>query len=166
VFCLGKGLGGGMPMSACVGSKEVMDAWQWSADVGGEAIHTATHFGNPVACACSIATLDVVVGQKLFERSQSEGDWLLSELSKLAESTPAAGIKSVRGKGLMIGIEVAGGASRGLALMRDLLSNGYIVLTGGDGSVITLTPPLNIARPLLAGFIETFGDLARLRPVT
>ena len=56
----------------------------------------------------------------------------------------------------MIGVEVAGGAARGLALMRDLLSNGYVVLTGGDGSVITLTPPLNIPRPLLAGFVETF----------
>jgi 4-aminobutyrate aminotransferase-like enzyme len=65
----------------------------------------------------------------------------------------------------MIGIEVEGGAARGLGMVHDLLLKGYLVLTGGAGDVITLTPPLNIAKPLLDGFVETVADLLRQRSV-
>jgi 4-aminobutyrate aminotransferase / (S)-3-amino-2-methylpropionate transaminase / 5-aminovalerate transaminase len=89
LICLGKGLGGGLPISACIGRGSVMEAWRnpkgvapelAEAGLHGEAIHTATHFGNPLACACAIAVLDSIVGQKLHERARTEGDAFLKML--------------------------------------------------------------------------------------
>jgi 4-aminobutyrate aminotransferase/(S)-3-amino-2-methylpropionate transaminase len=170
LICLGKGLGGGLPISACIGRGAVMEAWRnprgvapelAEAGLHGEAIHTATHFGNPLACAAAIAVLDVIVGQKLHLRAREEGAHLISTLQSACG--PEAKVRAVRGTGLMIGIEVEGGAERGLGLARDLLLSGYLVLTGGAGDVITVTPPLNIARPLLDGFAERFAQLAAMR---
>jgi 4-aminobutyrate aminotransferase-like enzyme len=105
--------------------------------------------------------LDTVIGTKLVQRSRDEGAAFRDALSAaLGEGTR---VTDVRGRGFMIGIEVEGGAQRGLGLMHDMLQKGYVVLTGGKGDVITLTPPLNIARPLLDGFVETFAEMARLR---
>ncbi|GAC1352129.1 MAG: 4-aminobutyrate--2-oxoglutarate transaminase [Polyangiales bacterium] len=168
IVCLGKGLGGGMPISACIGRSAVMEAWrkpraQEGSDAPvGEAIHTSTHAGNPLACACAIAVLDSIIGTKLAARSKEEGAVLVAALKALP---PNAKIRSVRGCGLMVGIEVEGGEARGRGLMRDLLSKGYLVLTGGAGDVITVTPPLNIPRTLLEGFVSTFGELAAMRAI-
>ena len=52
LLCLGKGLGGGLPLSACVGPRDVMEAWPPS---GGEAIHTSTFLGHPLACAAGVS---------------------------------------------------------------------------------------------------------------
>jgi 4-aminobutyrate aminotransferase/(S)-3-amino-2-methylpropionate transaminase len=170
VVCLGKGLGGGMPISACIGRGAVMEAWRnpkgvspelAEAGLHGEAIHTATHFGNPLACAAAIAVLDSIVGAKLHIRAKEEGELFLATLRSALG--PETKIKDVRGKGLMIGIEVEGGASRGLGLVRDLLMSGYLVLTGGRGDVLTLTPPLTIPRELLDGFAEKLAHLASMR---
>ncbi len=170
VICLGKGLGGGMPISACIGRGSVMEAWRnpkgvspelAEAGLHGEAIHTATHFGNPLACACAIAVLDTIIGQKLAARSNEEGEIFLRMLRDACG--PETKVREIRGKGLMIGVELEGGAARGLGLMRDLMMTGYLVLTGGAGDTITLTPPLNIARTLVEGFVERFAQLAASR---
>ena len=55
VICLGKGLGGGLPISACVADRSIMDAWPPS---DGEAIHTSTFLGHPLSCAAAVAVLD------------------------------------------------------------------------------------------------------------
>ena len=172
MICLGKGLGGGMPISACIGRGSVMEAWRTPhgkhrEDDGGhrtgEAIHTSTHAGSPIACATAIAVLDSIIGTKLQQRSKDEGAAFLEALRGALES--ATNVREVRGAGMMIGIEVEGGAARGLGLVRDCLMKGYLVLTGGDGDVITLTPPLNVAKPLIDGFVATFAELARMRAV-
>ena len=170
IVCLGKGLGGGMPISACIGRGSVMEAWRAPQGSGeesshrvGEAIHTSTHAGNPMACATSIAVLDSIIGTKLQQRAKDEGAALLQSLREALASD--AKVREVRGVGMMLGIEVEGGAARGLGLVRDCLMKGYLVLSGGDGDVITLTPPLNVAKPLLEGFVATFAELARMRAV-
>jgi 4-aminobutyrate aminotransferase/(S)-3-amino-2-methylpropionate transaminase len=172
LVCLAKGLGGGVPISACIGKGSVMEAWrtpkgravsaeEQEEQPHGEAIHTSTYAGSPLACATALAMLDTVIGTKLVQRSRDEGAAFREALSAaLGEGTR---VVDVRGRGFMIGIEVEGGARRGLGLMHDLLQKGYVALTGGNGDVVTLTPPLNIAKPLLDGFVETFAELARLR---
>jgi len=154
VVCLGKGLGGGVPISACVGRDAVMRAWD---SRGGGAIHTATHFGAPTACVAALTTLAELRRGRLVERARRIGDaWRTS----LAAALPGKGVTSVRGRGLMIGIQVEGGAARALALTRALLRAGYIVLTGGVmGDVLTLTPPLTIDEALLGSFTEALADL-------
>lgn len=146
VFCLGKGLGGGLPISACIGREGVMQAWRREPEV----VHTSTFAGAPLACCAAIATLDVISRDRLVERSARVGaDWLAA-LGSALEGLP--GVDAVRGAGLMIGIDVQsrpGGAPR---LMRALLERGYIVSSGGGSrEVIVLTPPLNIAEARLEG---------------
>ena len=155
VVCLGKGLGGGLPISACVGRGSVMSAWD---SRGGAAIHTATHFGAPPACAAALATLGELRHERLVTRASTVGGRWMSALSALSSGTDHLGVVEVRGRGLMIGIEIEGGAARALDVARRLLSRGYIVLTGGAlGNALTLTPPLTIDEELLARFNEALA---------
>lgn len=175
LICLGKGLGGGLPISACIGRKEVMEAWRHPSRraavageepeaIAGEAIHTSTHAGHPLACAAAIATLDAIIGGKLADRAKTEGETFRVAINE-AVANSEHGIREVRGVGMMIGIHLEGGAARGLAISRDLLGKGWIVLTGGAGDVLTLTPPLNVARALLDGFVEALHEATLARSV-
>ncbi len=155
VLCLGKGLGGGLPISACVGRARVMEAW---GGHGGTRIHTGTHFGSPPACAAALATIETIRSRDLAGRARSIGDTWRAELR--AACGDAAG---VRGAGLMIGITLADGVEA-LAVSRELLGHGFIVLTGGvSGNTLTLSPPLTIEPPLLSAFASTLGTIVRAR---
>ncbi len=154
IVCLGKGLGGGLPISACVGREVVMRAWDTH---GGGAIHTATHFGAPTACAAALATLGELRRARLVDRSRRVGDrWR----GGLAQALEGRGVVEVRGRGMMIGVQLEGGAGRALAATRALLGRGFIVLTGGSaGDVLTLTPPLTVDEGLLALFTRTLVEV-------
>jgi 4-aminobutyrate aminotransferase/(S)-3-amino-2-methylpropionate transaminase len=124
-----------------------MAAW---GEHGGSTIHTATHFGAPLGCAVALATLDAIEQGGLCERARTVG---MRWITQLRETTHAGRVLDVRGRGLMVGVRVEGGAGRALAITRRLLERGYIVLTGGvDGDVLTLTPPLDIEEGLLGAF--------------
>jgi 4-aminobutyrate aminotransferase-like enzyme len=139
LVCLGKGLGGGTPISACIGRRLAMDAW---GAHGGAAIHTGTHFGSPPACAAALATIEAVRGG-LAQRAAEVGARWIAELSEIAP---------VRGRGLMVGVQLRD-STKALAVARALLQRGYIVLTGGArGDVLTLSPPLTVAPELLSAF--------------
>ena len=153
VLCLGKGLGGGAAISACVGRGEVMEVW---GKHGGSLIHTGTHFGSPPSCAALLATLDTVRARDLPGRATSVGDRWRAELMH-------AGL-DVRGRGLMVGIALADAAAA-LAVAREMLGRGYIVLTGGSaGDVLTLSPPLTIAPALLTSFAERLVEWSANAP--
>jgi 4-aminobutyrate aminotransferase/(S)-3-amino-2-methylpropionate transaminase len=148
LICLGKGLGGGLPISACIGPEEIMRAWERPASE--EVIHTATFHGAPIACATAIATLDAIRSGGLDRRSAEVGQRTLGALTEALAEVPGV---IVRGTGLMIGIAL-GNAATALAMQRALLEAGYIVTTGGmRGDVLVLTPPLNISESLLEGFV-------------
>jgi 4-aminobutyrate aminotransferase/(S)-3-amino-2-methylpropionate transaminase len=155
VVCLGKALGGGLPISACLARAGAMAAW---GAHGGSAIHTATHFGSPIACAAAAATLDAIIEQKLDLRAYDVGKRFMTLLR--ATCGAGKGVASVRGRGLMVGIELDGGASRALLVARRLLEKGWIVLTGGvNGDVLTLTPPLDVDEALLEAFAGALPDV-------
>jgi len=153
VLCLGKGLGGGLPVSACVGREEVMRSW---GARGGRTIHTATHFGAPTGAVAALATLHQLHRERLVVRSERVGERWRDRLTKAVGGK----IREIRGRGLMVGIALEGGAPSALSVTRALLARGYIVLTGGiGGDVLTLTPPLNIDEHLLGGFVEALADV-------
>jgi 4-aminobutyrate aminotransferase/(S)-3-amino-2-methylpropionate transaminase len=155
LVCLGKGLGGGLPISACIGSDEVMQAWR--REPSREVVHTATFFGAPLACATAIATLDALRADKLAERARAVGERTRRAIAESLAEVPGAG--EVRGAGLMIGISL-GSEATALAIQRALLEAGYIVTSGGGkGEVLVLTPPLTIAEALLDGFTTTLRGL-------
>lgn len=153
LICLGKGLGAGVPISACIGRGSVMQAW---GEHGGTTIHTGTHFGAPPACAAALAVLDALADGSVFARVNELGDRWRARLDAL---TRGHGVE-VRGRGLMVGLAFEGGASRALSVMRRLLERGYIVLTGGvRGDVVTLTPPLDIDPSLLQAFDRALTEV-------
>jgi 4-aminobutyrate aminotransferase/(S)-3-amino-2-methylpropionate transaminase len=156
VVCLGKGLGAGLPVSACVGRGHAMAPW---GAHGGTTIHTATHFGAPLGCAAALATLDALEAGGLVVRARDAGSrWMDLLRGRLA----GCGVNDVRGRGLMVGVALDGGAPRALAVMRRLLCEGWIVLTGGAaGDVLTLTPPLDIDEHLLDAFSIALASATR-----
>ena len=147
LLCLGKGLGGGLPISAVVGRGEVLEAWRRDAEV----VHTSTFAGNALACAASLATLDVLSRERLAERASSLGDQLLTTLkTRLGRFSKV----TVRGSGLMIAIDLGDRPGRASQLALRLLERGYITSTGGGRrEILVLTPPLTLAESLLSGFV-------------
>lgn len=153
LICAGKALGAGMPISALLGRGDVMAAW---GDPGGEAIHTATFAGHPVACASALACLDVIEREGLVARAVETGAFLLDELSRLRRHRA---VRDVRGRGLLVGVVLDDGA-RTLALVRALLERGYLTLPAGPrAEVLSITPPLTIEPALLRGFVDTLDAL-------
>jgi 4-aminobutyrate aminotransferase/(S)-3-amino-2-methylpropionate transaminase len=149
LLCVGKGLASGMPISACVGRAQWMDAWPPS---GGEAIHTQTFLGHPPACAAALASIAVLEQEKLVPRAAELGARALAGLRARLRDTP--GVADVRGLGLLLAIECDDPeiASRACA---GSLARGVIVLpSGDDGRVLSLTPPLSIAEGVLDDALE------------
>ena len=140
IVCLGKVLGGGLPLSACVAPAHVMDAWPVS---DGEALHTSTFLGHPLSCVAGEAMLGLV-RDGLPERARRLGEGLMVGLRAGLEGMTDV---AVRGMGLLVGVEVlrSDGAPRagaGVRIGMELLRRGVLALPAGDrGSVIELSPP-------------------------
>jgi 4-aminobutyrate aminotransferase-like enzyme len=170
IICLGKALTGGFPLSACVGRAEVMDAaWPPSR---GEAMHTSTFLGNPVGCAMALAQIEELRENKLPERAEKIGEFLLPELAKIQPSPPAdASPKftiAARCLGLMAGLDfrLPNGAPDGataLRVVKAMLREGFILLPEGEhGNVVSLTPPLTITKAQLAETLEALTKVLML----
>jgi 4-aminobutyrate aminotransferase-like enzyme len=142
LVCIGKVLGAGMPISACLGRPAVMKAWPESR---GEAIHTSSFLGHPLACAAATAALDWAGPEARAVDVSERGARLLQLLQRRLSETP--GVGDVRGSGLLVGIELIeeDGGSRGVGAAARVasaaLEQGLLVLPAGDhGHVVELTP--------------------------
>ncbi|WP_410429594.1 aspartate aminotransferase family protein [Metabacillus litoralis] len=142
IMAIAKGIASGLPLSATVASRELMEKWT----VGS---HSTTFGGNPVACAAGCATMDVLKEEGLVENARVLGEYALNKLIEIKEKHQVIGI--VRGIGLMIGIEIihpVTGEPNGEGLMKILeksLEKGVILyLSGNKGEVIRMMPPLNV----------------------
>lgn len=130
IYLLGKALGGGLyPISAVVANDDVMQVLT-------PGTHGSTFGGNPLACAVSIAALDVLIDESLPERSQQLGEKLLNGLKKI--DSPI--IKEVRGRGLFIGIELNEQAQ---SIVSSINEQG-VLCKETQGNIIRLAPPLVI----------------------
>ena len=156
ILCIGKAMGGGLPISACVASKSIMDKWGAST---GEALHTSTFLGNPLSCAAAVAAIDVIIGDNLARAAKDNGKYLKTKLYALQDDFPNT-IQEIRGRGLMLGIQLS---SRSLALdlVTNVLRKGLIVLPAGDGSVIELIPPLIVSEEEMDQAVSTIADTMR-----
>lgn len=151
LVCIGKALGGGMPISACLGSPSIMEAW---GNPDGAAIHTGTFYGNPLACAASMAALDVIEREDLQGRANNVGEAFREVLRGL----PLPSVVDVRGAGLLTGVELPS-ANFTLALVRRLLERGYIALPAGQrAEVLQIIPPLHIELDALEAFAVCLQD--------
>jgi ornithine--oxo-acid transaminase len=136
VYILGKALSGGVyPVSAVVSSSEILGVFRPGS-------HGSTYGGNPLACAVARAALRVIEEERLADRSAELGAWLLYELRKLRHPH----IKAIRGRGLLIGIELLVPARSYCERLKDL---GLLCKETHD-FVIRLAPPLIISEEDLA----------------
>jgi 4-aminobutyrate aminotransferase/(S)-3-amino-2-methylpropionate transaminase len=151
MVCLGKALGGGLAASACLMRDAVARSW---GDCVGEAIHTSTFLGNPLACAAAMASLDVLEHEATRGEIARAAETLARVLHRVA-SRPGGSVRTVTCAGLLAGVTLEGGLPRVLATVRAMLERGYIVLPGGvAGDGLTLTPPCCVTDAQL----EAFGD--------
>jgi 4-aminobutyrate aminotransferase-like enzyme len=141
---LGKSLGNGFPVSACVGRAEVMARWG-TREV--EAIHTSTHLGNPMGCAVARATLEAIERDALAARAEQVGERWIAALRK--EFAPLGCVVEVRGRGLMLGVELDTPERSDEVVERALQAGWILIQAGPDGRVLSLTPPLNVSESLL-----------------
>lgn len=156
LLCAGKALAGGMPISACLGRAEVMDAWPAST---GEALRTQTFLGHPAGCAAALAALAALVDGKLAARAAAVGARALAHLrGRLAPARAGGAVQDVRGRGLLIGIECDGG-TRVLRACGEALRRGVIVVSSGDaGEVLSVTPPLTIDEDALLAALDVVAE--------
>ncbi len=160
LLCLGKTIGGGLPLSICVGSSEIMSAWGKS---NGEAIHTSTFLGNPLACAAGLHILEELNKQDWPALIEERGQYFQAKLKTLKSPF----IKEVRGKGLMLGIELVKDLKTNepftdLAnyFLEKCLEKGLIVLTCGKaGHVISLSPPFIITEQAIDFVVKQFQEV-------
>jgi len=133
VLILGKALGGGLlPVSAVLASREILGVFR-------PGDHGSTFGGNPLACAVARAALDVLVRERLAERAAEMGERFMERLRGIDASI----VREVRGRGMLIGIELdpeAGGAKR---FCRALADRGVLCKETSD-HVIRVAPPLII----------------------
>lgn len=163
LLCIGKGLGGGLPLSACIGPEEVMDAWPLSA---GEAMHTSTFLGNPLACASGVAFLEELERGQLVERSRVLGRSFRVELRRALKGLPS--VKEVRGRGLFLGVEFQDSVTKeplagaGARVAEKALGEGLLVLPAGPaGEVLELSPPLVLTESQMSWAVPVLADLCR-----
>ena len=152
VMIVGKALAGGFyPVSAVLADKVLLGLF-----TPGE--HGSTFGGNPLAAAVARASLRVIRDEKLAERSQQLGEYFMEQLSEI----PSPHVKEVRGKGLLIGVELhesAGGARR---FCEALQEKGILAKETHD-NVIRFAPPLVIDRETIDWALPSIRDVLNLK---
>ena len=129
VMTLAKGLGGGVPIGACLARGNAAQLFQPGK-------HGSTFGGNPLACAAALAVLDIMESEGVIENAAKTGEYLIGHLRKELGGVP--GIAQIRGQGLMIGIELDRACSD---LVGQALARGLIINVTAD-NVVRLVPPL------------------------
>lgn len=132
IIILGKALGGGVfPISCVVADKDILGVFNPGS-------HGSTFGGNPLACAVSIAALEVIEDEKLVDRSLELGNFMMDELKKIKNPV----IKEVRGKGLFIGVELTESARPYCEQLKEL----GLLCKETHENVIRFAPPLIIEK--------------------
>lgn len=145
MYILGKALGGGVfPISCVLANEDILGVFNPGS-------HGSTFGGNPLACAVSIAALDVLVDENLAERSRELGDYFLGELKKIQHPK----IKEVRGRGLFIGLELTEAARPYCEALKE---KGLLCKETHD-TVIRFAPPLVIEKADLDWALERIREV-------
>ncbi len=145
-----KAIGGGLPLGALLVNKEF-------SEVLTPGRHGTTFGGNPVSCAAGIVVLKEVFENGLMEKVVEKGEFLIQKMEALQKQFPEK-IKEVRGKGLMIGIELT---FPGAGIVNEMLKRKFLVNCTNE-KVIRLLPPLIITTDELQQFVDAFSEVISL----
>jgi len=144
ILCLAKSIAGGVPMGAVICNEKIHLP---------KGSHTSTFGGNPLACATALASIEFIEKNNLVKRSYEMGDYFIKKLENI--HTPL--IKDIRGKGLMIGIELKEKAGK---YVKELMDRGIIALLAGK-YVIRLLPPLIIGKEEIDYVVKALEEVLR-----
>jgi len=168
IITLAKGLTSGyLPLGACVASTAVFNAFLGAADENREFAQVCTYGGHPVACAAGVANLKILQTERLWENAAHVGAYLLEKLESLG-SLPIVG--DVRGKGLMLAVELIQGEGTPLEtaktnqIVAQLREKGVIVGKIGHAveapeNIIFIAPPLILTQPEADRISETLREV-------
>jgi 4-aminobutyrate aminotransferase-like enzyme len=148
ILCIGKAMGSGLPISAAIGRSAIMEAWPLST---GEALHTSTYLGNPIACAAALATIDEIEERGLLARSRRLGEYLGERLGGMRS---LESVVDVRGRGLLRGVALRDPKIAAAAVKRSLHAGAIFLQSGIHGDVVSISPPLVIGEEQLALAID------------
>ena len=150
MMTLAKGLGGGVPIGACLATDEVASAFEPGS-------HASTFGGNPLACAAALAVLRVLLEGGELEKSRSVGSHLAKGLQELQGRIPL--IQEVRGLGLLLGVELS---IDGKAIVQDCLARRIIINCTMD-RVLRLVPPLIITQAEIDQVLKVLSEVLNKR---
>ncbi len=147
VITMAKGMGNGFPVGGVL-AKPGLDIWRGMLG--------STFGGNHLACAAGLAVLEVIENEDLIHNAQQQGDYLIQQLLEMA------GIKEVRGKGLMVGLE----CNEPVADLRKELLYDHHIFTGGSSNpnVLRLLPPLSIGQAEIDSLIQALQNVLSTKP--
>ena len=150
IMTLAKGLGGGVPIGACLATEDVAAAFT-------PGTHASTFGGNPLACAAALTVLRVLKEGRVLADSQVTGQHLAKGLLDLKDRLP--NVKDVRGLGLLRGMELT---IDGKAVVDDCLSRGLLINCTMD-RVLRFVPPLIITRREIDRLLDVLADVLSKR---
>ncbi|MFM9875794.1 MAG: aspartate aminotransferase family protein [Nitrosarchaeum sp.] len=146
ILCLAKGIAGGVPMGATIVRQDILASMS-----KGE--HSSTFGGNPLSCAAGIATLHALTQDGLIENSEKMGNYFREGLEKLKAKHTI--IREIRGKGLMIGVELKFEVKD---ILMNLMKEGVLMLYSGR-NILRILPPLVITREDITKVLETLDSV-------
>ena len=142
ILCLAKGIAGGVPMGATLVRPDILASMS-----KGE--HSSTFGGNPLSCAAGIATLQALTQDGLIENAENMGKLFREGLEKLKEKHSI--IREIRGKGLMIGVELKFEVKD---ILMNLMKEGILMLYSGR-NILRILPPLVISKEDITKVLQT-----------
>ncbi|MDH5595025.1 MAG: aminotransferase class III-fold pyridoxal phosphate-dependent enzyme, partial [Gammaproteobacteria bacterium] len=151
VMTLAKALGNGVPIGACLASGKAAEVFQAGN-------HGTTFGGNPLACSAGLAVIETAKKNKLDKQAQEMGAYMLDAFKKALSSHPQ--VTDIRGKGLMIGIELSFPCAE---LVKSALDKGLLINVTAE-KVIRLLPPLILnkqeADTIVNGVVELVNEFS------
>jgi len=146
IMTLAKGLGGGVPIGACLATAPVAKAF-------GPGSHASTFGGNPLACAAALAVFRVLLDGRVLDQARRMGEYLGKGLSECKDRHHL--VRDVRGLGLLQGMEVEMDAK---TVVADCLKRGFLVNAVGE-HVLRFIPPLIITQPEVDRLLEVLSHI-------
>jgi len=146
IMCLAKGIAGGVPMGATLVRADILALIN-----KGE--HSSTFGGNPLSCAAGIAALKALTEDGLVENSEKMGKIFREGLEKLKEKHPI--IREIRGKGLMIGVELKFDVRD---ILMNLIKDGVLMLYSGR-NILRILPPLVISEDDISKVLQSLDSV-------
>lgn len=148
-----KALGGGvMPIGAIIGTPRA-----WQGLIEAPFLHTSTFGGNQLACAAGVAAISVIKEENLLERGAETGAYLKAGLESIAAEFPSV-ISEVRGRGMMIGIELTKEGAGGMLMSLMIDKSIIVAYTLNNPKVIRMEPPLIMPKEVVDYVLEQFRD--------